>query len=271
MSSISGFFLYQDCPAIVDMDEFGMKYHLYVFQDGEWQDRGEVGIPGAGRKWIKDKSTGIVQMQPSLSSAQRNVPGSQYLQVIEIGGVYHLFFTDTEKGRDPQDGRGTAYRKGFDFCDNLNEASAMAPENVPADTVGWTLLDLKFGLGGSAVDRDKIVLVSHQNPSRPIQFWEPSANAAGQQFEVVAELKATNRWENLDLINATDGNGLYFIRYRPILPKFYHYQNRELREIPAPWDTDLTRLVQWAEPVSVRLAAIFVIGLLFLVGGADVA
>ena len=268
-SPISGVFLYQNCPAIVDMDDFGVKYHLYVLQDGEWQDRGEIGIPGAGRKWIKNELTGIDQMQPCLSCVQRLTPGSRCLEVIEVGGVCHLFFNDIERRLDPEDSRITAYRKGFDFSNNLNEASAMAPDNVPADTVGWGLLDLKFGLGVSAVDRDKIVLVRHQSPSHPIQFWEQSSNAAEHQFEVVAELKATNRWEDLDLINVPDGSGLYFIRYRPILPKFYHYHNRELQEIPPPWDTDLTRIVRWAEPIMVRLAAVFVIGILLLVVGAE--
>ena len=268
-SPISGVFLYQNCPAIVDMDDFGVKYHLYVFQDGEWQDHGEIGIPGAGRKWIKNELTGIYQMQPCLSCVQRITPGSRCLEVIEVGGVYHLFFTDVDRRLNPEDSRVTAYRTGFDFSNNLNEASAMAPDNVPADTVGWGLLDLKFGIGGSAVDRDKIVFVRHQTPSHTIQFWEQSSNAAEHQFEVVAELKATNRWENLDLINVPDGSGLYFIRYRPILPKFYHYHNRELQEIPPPWDSDLTRIVRWAEPIMVRLAAIFVIGILLLVVGAE--
>ena len=268
-SPISGVFLYQNCPAIVDMDDVGVKYHLYVLQDGEWQDHGEIGIPGAGRKWIKNELTGIDQMQPCLSCAQRITPGSRCLQVVEAGGVYHLFFNDIERRLNPEDSRITAYRTGFDFSNNSNEASAMAPDNVPADTVGWTLLDLKFGLGGSAVDRDKIVFVRHQTRSHPIQFWEQSSTATEHQFEVVAELKATNRWENLDLINVPDGSGLYFIRYRPILPKFYHYHNRELQEIPPPWDTDLTRIVRWAEPIMVRLAAVFVIGILLLVVGAE--
>lgn len=269
VSPISGFFLYQNCPAVVDMDDSHVKYNLYVFRDGDWQDGGEISIPGAGRTWIKNELTGIDEMQPSLSDAHRIKPGFQDLEVLEVAGAYHLFFNDIDRRLDPIDGRITAYRKGFDFIDNLNEASAMAPENVPADTVGWSLLDLRFGLAGSAVDRDTIVRVCHRTSSHPIQFWQPSSNAVGQTFEVAAELTATHRWENLDLFNAPDGNGLYFVRYRPILPKFYRYQNRELHEIPPPWDTDLTRMVEWAEPVMVRLAAIFVVGLLFLVASAE--
>lgn len=34
-SPISGVFLYHNCPGIVDFDDSGVKFHLYVFQDGE--------------------------------------------------------------------------------------------------------------------------------------------------------------------------------------------------------------------------------------------
>lgn len=135
MSPISFLFLYHGEPAIVDLDDAGVKYRLYVFHEGDWQDRGEVGIPGHGRTWAKNETSGQMQLEPCAGCAQSTgVRGSEYLRVVTKDDVHHLVFCDYAN-------RVVAYREGFDWIptrDDVEVTSALVPENVPADTTGWT-------------------------------------------------------------------------------------------------------------------------------------
>ena len=83
-------FLYHGLPAIIDNDGV---YRLLVFNEGEWEDRGEVALPGVGRRWEKDELSGEQQLVP-LWKESRSDPvrpsAREWVRVISVGDTQHL-------------------------------------------------------------------------------------------------------------------------------------------------------------------------------------
>ncbi|MBC7968169.1 MAG: hypothetical protein H7Z17_19855, partial [Fuerstia sp.] len=144
-------FLYEGSPAIFVDDGV---YRLLVFTDGEWRDRGEVALPGLGRRWAKAGSDEAERLVP-LSEAPRSpsTAPSEYVTGISVEQTLHLFHMDQATGV-------IAYREGIEFVVRDHEtASALSPCNIPADATGWKKLEFRPGLRSQCRSRDGLLLV----------------------------------------------------------------------------------------------------------------
>jgi hypothetical protein len=162
-------FLYQGRPAILDTDQAGLKCRLKVFDDGDWHDRGEVGIPGKGRTWIENRETGKMELQPRFDGTDRLAPFlNEFVDVVTVNNTDHVFYQDRIADF-------VSYREGLDLIPN-DTASALAPENVAADTTGWSKLDInaKMGMFSVAHHRGRLIIANQEQQTRPIEFWEKS-------------------------------------------------------------------------------------------------
>ncbi len=135
-------FLYEGKPALIDRDANNVE-RLLVLVDGDWNDKGQVAMPGPGRVWKFDDARGRLVPVPrtSANSTRRGSPWQQ-TRVISAGGAYHVF--DLEETVGPIQSVCLSYRNGLDLVAQPIESgptSALAPENAPADTTGWIRLD----------------------------------------------------------------------------------------------------------------------------------
>jgi uncharacterized RDD family membrane protein YckC len=262
-SPLTGAFLYQGQPAIVDLDDDGVKYSLFVLQNGEWHRAGEVALPGVKRQWVKNESTGQFVLQPGV----RLPPGpggaaNHFLRVVAADDVLHLFYSDYS-------GWITAYREGFDLVPlDSDIASAQAPENGPAETTGWTRLDFAPGLCGIGFQRNRLVMVEQERREDPVRFWEKQRDAANQPFQMTLELKSSVR-RSLDLLESPERDELYFIQDRDWNPRIQKYQDGLLQDLPQPWESDLTRTAGWLLAVTQPFLIVLLLANLILLAGSE--
>lgn len=254
----SNSFMYEGLPAIIDNDGV---YRLLVFANGEWEERGEVALPGPGRRWTKSESDGEetlvpLSQEPRSSSATAN----DYLWITCVGTTVDLFHREHQTGV-------VSYRSGFEFVTRDPEtASAITPSNVRSDVSGWKKLEMPMGLFACCRSRDGLVAAT-QTPGKPIQFWEQTPPGSEKPFRVTKEL-ATGRWETLSLVSANDGRDVYFLRDREFLgPRILNYQHGELKEIPLHLDTPVAQWFRQAKGVLLQIAVVLAIGMMLVVGG----
>lgn len=261
-SPICSAFLFQGCPAIVDLDDSGVKYRLFVFEAGEWHDRGEVGIPGNGRVWVRNHATGRMQLQPCANSVRPGPKVLFNLRVLTIGGVNHVFYFDYESGI-------VAYREGLDVVPvDSNMASALAPENAAADTTGWIKMDFKPEFFNITFHQGQLFMLEIRDPKLPMRLWQKQPIPAQSPFTVALELPAGNR-DRIGLIESPVNGELYLVRDNRLHQTVSRDQDGEFQEIPCPWESDLARLVRWAASMAGQLAVVLATGLLILVLGAE--
>lgn len=255
-------FAFEGCPAIVDLDDAGVKYRLRVFQNGKWHNRGEVGIPAARSTWEVNPVTGAKELRfaPKPGTAFRSPV--QAIRVIETGGKHRVFAWDYSNWV-------LAYRDGLDLIDEQSDvASAGNPENDRAESSGWIDPGLKPGLFGIAVSKDRMVVATQHGQKEPILFLEKELDPSGQPFRVAGELNL-NRWESLAMLYLPTTDEWYFIRDRDLAPRFYRYLDGVVREVPPLWENDLMRIIQWARPVVDISVGILLFGLVVLIAGAE--
>ena len=261
---LSGFFgvafLYEGSPAIIVDDGV---YRLLVLADGEWEDRGEVALPGVGRRWAKTDSgeaERLVPLSESPRSSSTALP--EFVTVISVDQTLHLFHTDGASGV-------VAYREGIEFVDRDHETpSAFSPCNIPADATGWKKLEFHRGLRSQCRSRDGLLLVNHSSPKEPIQFWEQTPPGSDQPFRLVKEI-VTGQWETLMLVSSLDGRDVYFIRDRNLLgPRILRYEQGELKELALHLDTPIAQLFRWAKGVLAQVAVVLALGTILLACGA---
>lgn len=262
MSPLGQAFMYRGELAIVDLDDDRTKYRLFVFRDGQWQNAGEVGIPGEGCQWIEDAATGEFALQP-----HGNVPSlgggtlKHSLNVYAKGDSLHLLYHDFV-------GNTEAYRAGLDLIPfDAEEVSALAPENAPAETTGWKKVDFGAGLWNFAVLSDRVVVVEHANQNQPILFWEKPLDG-NQPFKVTHELAASS-WESVALLASNEPDELYFVRDQPWIPVACRYRNGNLEELAQRWESTLTRFIRWILGVARPFLAVWLVGNLTLILGAE--
>lgn len=262
MSPLGQAFMYRGELAIVDLDDDRTKHRLFVFRDGQWQNAGEVGIPGEGCQWTKDATTGEFALQP-----HGNVPSvgggtlKHYMNVYARGDSLHLLYHDYV-------GKTVAYRVGLDLIPlEAEEVSALAPENAPAETTGWTKVDFGTGLWSCAVLSDRVVVVEHAHYLQPIRFWEKRLDG-NQPFKVTREL-TVSRWATVILMESPEPDELYFVHDDPWAPTVYRYRNGNLEELAQPWESTFTRFIRWILGVARPFLVVWLVGNLTLILGAE--
>ncbi len=255
-------FLYEGKPAIIDLDDDGVKYCLLIFHGGQWHRAGEVAIPGMNRNWVKNEATGEFVLQPGVSAPPVGAARVRYVTVFAANNTLHLFYRDYSEGI-------TAYREGLDLIPlNSDVASALAPENTPAETTGWTKLEFSPGLYGVGVQRNHLVVVEQESLALPIRFWEKPLGKAGQPFRMTLEIKATAS-ATLALLESHEHDVLYFIRDRDWNPSVQRYQDGHLQELSQPWESDLTRTADWLFTVSQPILIVLLLANLTLLAGSE--
>jgi uncharacterized RDD family membrane protein YckC len=260
---LSGAFLYKGQPAIIDLDDDGVKYCLRTFQDGEWHRAGEVAIPGMNRKWVTSESTGQSILQPGVRlPPATGAANNHYLTIFAADDVLHLFYRDNS-------GAITAYREGLDLIpvDSVF-ATALAPENTPAETTGWTNLGLVPGLSSIVFQPNRLVMVEHERQGSPIRFWEKPLDSANPPFRMTLELKSS-AWESLALVESPERDELYFIRGREWNPSVQRYRDGQLQELSQPWESDLTRTAGWILAVSQPFLIVLLLANLAILAGSE--
>ncbi|MBS0206302.1 MAG: RDD family protein [Planctomycetes bacterium] len=137
-------FLYEGQLALIERDSLGID-RLTVLNDGQWQDRGRIALPGPGRKWVLDAVTGNSILAPRDSSLPVGFAGACRIQVVSHQGEYHLFQFDGMTTKPT-----VSYHAGFAFVDQPEDdepLSALVAENQAAEATGWVLLDLDYSTG----------------------------------------------------------------------------------------------------------------------------
>ena len=267
-------FLYNGSPAVIESDGV---YRLLVLTDGEWEEQGEVALPGVGRSWVKDESSGEERLVPlaEVPRTQRAFE-SEYLIVKSVEKTPHLFHFANQQELDGSWSTVTAYRTGNEFVTRDAEiASALTPNNAPADATGWKKLDFPRGrisiqIGVCSRSPGGLLLMTRSESSNLIQFWELTPPGSPQPFRVVREMSSTGQSEPFNIASSHDGKEVYFIQDRNLFcPQIYRFEDGDLKEIPFQKDTPISRWLRWITGVMTQMAVVLALGAVLVVCGGS--
>ncbi len=253
-------FLYDSSPALIDFDG---HYRLLVFNKGEWEDRGEVALPGVGRRWEKDEVSGEERLVPLWKEPRSEAnPALEFVRVLSVGNTQHLVHTGSQS-------HVVSYRKGLEFVTRDTEvACADFPDNVESDVTGWKKLDFDQQLLGICRANDEVLMATLESPQKPIQFWEQSPPGSEKPFQLAMET-APAPWQTIALESTFDGKEVYFIQDRNLLsPRIRRYERGELKEVNLPISTPITKWLHWTERVLTQIAVVMSVGTFLLVCGS---
>ena len=233
-------FLYEGHPAILDRDASDVE-RLLVLVDGEWEDKGEVALPGSNRVWAFDEQRGEKRLVPRTSgnsTATATAAGAwRWTKVVPAGGTYHLFQLDIFTTTRPASSHGVLYRQGFDFVSSWSEGdsvSALAPENSPTEATGWTKVETTgypYCIGVAALGDDVILACGDGHvwkreggeAARSPTFVK-SVVLSGNLYGQVSLLSSPDSAE-LYVLNSSQTQGLYvFLYQQPSSTKLPYYE-----------------------------------------------
>ena len=123
------------------------RIYLAHWIDGKWVSGREILLPSADRDWYDNPGWGRRSLKP-LTSEQTPSSGVvtlPRLQIVESTGEF-LLFLEYDNGKY----RFYAYRRGFEFADEITEPSALAPENMQREVSGWFPTEELSGRNGHA-------------------------------------------------------------------------------------------------------------------------
>ena len=251
-------FLYQGSLAVIDYDGC---YRLLVLNNGEWEERGEIALPGKGRSWRKSDIDGEEELVPlTVEPRSSGKSGSEYVSVINVEETLHLFHLGTESGT-------IGYQRGFEFVTRDHEtASALSPENVSPDVTGWKKLDFPIGDFWSACAHiDGPILATRSSSTEPIRIWGPNQVENEKPFRVIKEFIA-GPTSSVLLVSSSDGRAVYSIEHQSILgPRVQKYENGEWQDFPMNIDTALAKILRWTFQVLVQIGLVLAIGTALLI------
>ena len=253
-------FLYDGLPALFDDDGL---YHLLVFNKGEWEDRGEVALPGVGRRWETDEHTRDVRLVPLWKEPRSDAnPALEYVRVTTVGNTQHLFHIEGHL-------QIVSYREGLEFVTRDTEiASATSPSNVASDVTGWKMLDFGPGYLGFCRANDGVLIANLLQPHMPIRFWEKTPPGSEKPFQVAMETAPTS-WQTISLASTFDGKDVYFIQDRNLFsPRIRRYEQGELKEVDLPISTPITKWLHWTQRGLTQLAVVMSVGTFLMVCGS---
>ena len=253
-------FLYDGSPAVIDNDGL---YHLLLFNKGEWEDRGELALPGVGRRWETDEHTREVRLVPLWKEPRSDSnPALEYVRVTSVGNTQHLFHIEGHL-------QIVSCREGLEFVTRDTEiASATSPSNVASDVTGWKMLDFGPGFLGFCCANDGVLIANLLQPHMPIRFWEKTPPGSEKPFQVVMETDPT-LWQTISLASTFDGKDVYFIQDRNLFsPRIRRYEHGELKEVDLPISTPITKWLRWTQRVLTQIAVVMSVGTILLVCGS---
>ena len=140
--------------------------------DGRWVEGRRILLPGE-RFWVDDPQTGHKVLSPRTSEfTERRVytPTSYYFtyRFMAVQNEQQVHLLSARLGLNCP-----AYRKGFEFADDLPELpSALAPENAPREVSGWEpiLADrADDDWVQMACDKDGLLFASTNHPQRIVR------------------------------------------------------------------------------------------------------
>ena len=253
-------FIFEGSPAVIDNDGL---YHLLALNKGEWEDRGEVALPGVGRRWETDEHTREVRLVPLWKEPRSDSnPVLEKFRVTSVGNTQHLFHIEGHL-------QIVSYREGLELVTRDAEiASATSPSNVASDVTGWKMLDFGPGLLGFCRANDSVLIANLLQPHMPIKFWEKTPPGSEKPFQVAMET-APASWQTIFLASTFDGKDVYFIEDRnPLSPRIRRYEQGELKEVNLLISTPITKWLHWTERVLMQFAAVMAVGSILLVCGS---
>ena len=285
-------FLYEGLPAYINPNPNDGIYRLLVFNQGEWDDRGEVAVPGGGRRWETDEKSGKERLVP-LWKDPRSTDHQQWVRVISTGNTQHLFHIDS-------DSHVVSYRKGLEFVTRDKEiASADIPDNVAGDVTDWKKLNVGFPeyVRFCRASDGVLILTYDKSEKKPFQFWEQAPAGSEKPFRLALEigpmckrimLASTFDGKEVYVIqNRLDFGGpfpktmlnligsIYFIQNRPdfssdikLGPRIRRYERGELKEVYWPISTPVTKWIHWAGRILTQVAVVMSVGTILLVCGS---
>lgn len=258
---VSSPFVYHGRLATIDCDPNG-ESRLLTLLDGEWEDNGQIALPGAHRKWTVDELSGNSVLVPrtALDSLTSGATMTR-LNVIEIQGQHHLFHVDTNS-KTP-----LSYRVGFDFVtpSDANEpVTALAPQNSPADTTGWTLLDpsLKSDFSSPVAVQNRIILARGNDICRQDSS---DGSRISSEFECIAHVDAPNP-SFLSLVPAPDGQSA-FVLVAPLLShvEIFQLKDGRLEKLTYQIEGMGEQIRGWATTTLLRVLAVLCLGALMAI------
>ena len=258
---VSSPFLYEGNPALIDRDAEGND-RLLVLVDSDWQDKGQVVLPGANRKWTVDEQTGQSTLVPRTSAdSLGRGPGWLQVHVFAVRGQYHVLQIQDAPPAS------VCYRVGFDFVVSPSEnepVSALAPGNAPAETTGWVLLDSKLfsSFGSAATLNDELVLAGERG------IWRQSRSngpAPSTMFQQIANVDIPALFL-LSLVSDARTHEVYVLA-APMLNdiEVYRLRDRQLQKMPYQIEGFGGPMQRWMTRVLWRSLAVLCVGALTLI------
>lgn len=268
-SGMAGAFLYEGHPAILDRDASDAD-RLLVLVDGEWEDKGQVAMPGANRVWAFDEQRGENVLVPRTSdnSTTTKAAGAwRWTRVVLAGGEYHLFQVEFSTAPRPAASGGVLYRKGFDFVSRWADGdavSALAPENAPTDATGWTRVETTgepYGLGMAALG-DDVILAGGDGYA-----WkrEAAGDATRSPTFVKSKGLSANLRGQVCLLSPPDSPELYAVTMtRDFGFKAFQYHEPLMREMPYRVEGFAGWMVRFWQRLLLKVLGVLVVGTLLL-------
>lgn len=173
-------FIYEgQLTEIVETPAKGFRLAHWV--DGHWIDGRSILLPGFDRVWsqdlVRDKQVLLPRSteQPALAAGGARI---RVACVQKYEGEYHLFLTDYR--------RFSAYRKGFEFADEIGDsaASGLRPANAEPEVSGWEPI---------LPDRSDIRWTSMECDNTSLQFMSFTP------LPVIARRAADGHWSEMEL------------------------------------------------------------------------
>lgn len=220
-------FSYEEQPAVLDWVASDHVI-LRLFNGVDWIDHGRIEFPSFLSRTV-DGSNQLVanSVNEAANAAHAGRFAALDIRVITDGDRYHLFVTD---------GSNIAYRSGLEF---VQQASALAPENVPQSTIleGWedvcqtsvSAMTRKSSWSAGLVKGEPIVLTAASNSATP--FGNSTIKVHQRSEGKWSEASHVTTPALMDLLAFTDGEQTYVAGQPPVPSlRFYKIEGHELRE-----------------------------------------
>lgn len=223
-NAISNPFLLDGRPSLITKETDG-RYLLYSLRDRQWNDVGQLALPGPGRTWAFDEQRNQKCLVPRTTGTPPTGTVWEVVRAIQIGDHVHLI----ANASGPRSVT-TAYRRDFDFVPGPDDVpSALAPANSEPDTTGWTELDGRsFNWAATPCNVGQKLMIATTAPN---PLWSQVADKPGEfvpeHFNVDLQQQQSLQW----LTSASGEQYLVAIsRYQTV--KIYPWNGRGFDKPP---------------------------------------
>lgn len=131
------------------------EFRLARFIDGKWEQGRRVRLLETSSQWVDSPNGPRIWRDPEVR-LKRNYT---FLAVVPEDGDLHIRFVIVAPGNQTI---FAAYRKGFEFVDDNEACSALAPENIELDASGWEQInssaDSALGGGPFSCEHGRVLM-----------------------------------------------------------------------------------------------------------------